>query len=339
MNNKGLNIIKFVAILLITSLLHSCFEEEQPMSLPETQGDIKLGIAHLTENYTYQVFYNFEDNIEEANPELHSWDLAFSCLEGTPHIRINTGISMKAANTGKKAFNETIDVSNLEMNFDNSNNSLETLALKNAFYLENHQFVANDTIFVIDLGKNQNNEVRGYKKVKFLKYENDEYIFQYDDLENSTQPVNCTIPKDVNLNYQYFSFENGLVKVEPQKERWDIQFTSYLTMLPVEDGGEIEYLVRGVLLNPFNTKIVKVQDKDFYDININDTSNYNFVSTLDLIGHDWKEYSIEESAYTIVPNLNFIIKTSADYYYKIRFVDFYNDENQKGFPKFEFARL
>jgi hypothetical protein len=52
----------------------------------------------------------------------------------------------------------------------------------------------------------------------------------------------------------------------------------------------------------------------------------------DEIGYDWKEYDQTAERYTMVPNRVYLLKT-ADALIKMKFVDFYNDQGIKGYPK------
>ncbi len=62
-----------------------------------------------------------------------------------------------------------------------------------------------------------------WKKIRILKDGND-YIVQYADID-ATSFSETRITKDPTFNFNYFSFENGAVTVEPEKDRWDIVFT------------------------------------------------------------------------------------------------------------------
>ena len=69
------------------------------------------------------------------------------------------------------------------------------------------------------------------------------------------------------------------------------------------------------------------------------TSNYNFTNIKDEIGHDWKIRNSADNSFTIKGSKSFIVHTNSGYYYKIRFIDFYNSTGSKGYPKFEIQRL
>jgi hypothetical protein len=78
---------------------------------------------------------------------------------------------------------------------------------------------------------------------------------------------------------------------------------------------------------------------DFMDINAENIAGLEFTTRADVIGYEWKDYNFDMGVYTIVPDMNYVIRDRDGYFYKLRFVDFYSDEGVKGFPTFEFVRL
>ena len=85
------------------------------------------------------------------------------------------------------------------------------------------------------------------------------------------------------------------------------------------------------------TKVAKDTIKNFENIKYNMVSSYNFSDYQNIIGFDWKEF--DGSNYSITPNLTFIIETSSNRYFKLRFTDFYNSSGVKGYPTFEIQEL
>ena len=58
-----------------------------------------------------------------------------------------------------------------------------------------------------------------------------------------------------------------------------------------------------------------------------------------MIGYDWKYYNLDAALYTIEPGLAYVIRDRDGFYYKLRFIDFYSEAGEKGYPKFEYVRL
>ena len=143
--------------------------------------------------------------------------------------------------------------------------------------------------------------------------------------------------KDDMYNRVYFSFVSGSkVDIEPVKSTYDLIFRQYIYYFEVE---ELPYSVVGALVNPSNTDVMAINDKDFADITIDDTLSYDVSPNHDVIGYDWKEFNIDEGFYVVFPEKNFIIRTAMGFYYKFHFVDFYNTSGERGYPKVEFKLL
>jgi len=70
-----------------------------------------------------------------------------------------------------------------------------------------------------------------------------------------------------------------------------------------------------------------------------DTLNGKFETKQDVIGFDWKYYNIDHALYSITPNIVYIIRSVNGLYYKLRFIDYYDQNKQKGNPTFQYELL
>ena len=98
-------------------------------------------------------------------------------------------------------------------------------------------------------------------------------------------------------------------------------------------------MVTGVLANRNGVQTAQVFDKDFAEISSEDIGSYEFSDAIDVIGYDWKYYDFSLANYTINLDQNYIIKTTEGVFYKLHFIDFYNDNGDKGTPTFEIQKL
>ena len=60
---------------------------------------------------------------------------------------------------------------------------------------------------------------------------------------------------------------------------------------------------------------------------------------MNAIGWDWKQYDMSSGPYTVDVTKNYIVKNQNGLYFKLRFIDFYDDIGEKGAPKFELQKL
>ena len=78
---------------------------------------------------------------------------------------------------------------------------------------------------------------------------------------------------------------------------------------------------------------------NFNDITYEMIGDYYFKNNNDMVGYNWKEYDLNAGEYTVFSNINYIIQDNNNKYYKLHFIDFYNNLGEKGYPKFEIQEL
>jgi hypothetical protein len=58
-----------------------------------------------------------------------------------------------------------------------------------------------------------------------------------------------------------------------------------------------------------------------------------------VIGWDWKDYNFEDGSYVLLPDKNYVIKDKDGFFYKMRFINFYDLFGNKGNIAYELIRL
>jgi len=190
-------------------------------------------------------------------------------------------------------------------------------------------------LYVIDLGYSSDGSHLGFKKMQMTDLTGTNYVIQVGDLSNSSG-VEVVINKDPETSFTYYSFDNGVVDIAPPKEEWDLLFTQYTHLFYNPD--EV-YVVSGVLLNRYQTEATLIVGKTFEDVNYADAIQANFSNLINEIGYSWKWYDYSNSVYLVDPSMVYVVRTSEGLFYKIHFIDFYNETGLKGYPKFEIAAL
>ena len=125
--------------------------------------------------------------------------------------------------------------------------------------------------------------------------------------------------------------------IEPKKDSWDVVFTQFSKVFYEPEF--TPYVVVGCLTNPYKTLSYYAEGKTFDEINLSFAENTTLSTDWDAIGYDWKSFSLNQSMYDVYYNKVYLIKDQNEYYYKLRFVDFYSDNGEKGSPTFEYQRL
>lgn len=315
----------------------SCFEEDE-MVIPHETGDLTVGEVELTETYKYQVFYDFETNKTVKQNLISEWDLGFETSDSGWHIILNTSKMMLAGNTGKTDFESVKNNNGATMNFDPSHGILDSTAIGKWYNISAGKPVSKEYVYVIDRGTDEEYNTLGEKKVKFGLQDEKNYVLRFANL-NGSDDKTVIIPKDTSVNFVCFSFEKGIVEIEPDKNNWDLQFGKYSTLLFTDVGDPYPYLVTGVLLNPHKTLAAADTLRKFDEINFEIAESQKFVNQKDIIGYEWKEYDFDNGMYTVLPEKIYILKNRFGYFYKLRFIDYYNSTGEQGYPTFEFLRL
>jgi HmuY protein len=323
----------------------SCEKEETPMVLPPP-GDLTKVVADIGTDYSKAVYISLANNTQQTR-NWKDWDLAFEASETGAYVYLNTGKYMFACHTNSNDF-VTSDSTAKEWRLDNDALDNDSNAIGKWW---NSPSGSSD-VMVIDRGRVfylGANASQRFKKIKLEQVNADQYVFSYCDYASST-PVSFTITKDPQHSLMYFSFDNGgqMVDMSPQKDQWDFVLTRYTHIYYGEPVNSIyrNYLVNGGLNNKWNGvsgfRAVKDSTQGFLPFNqvtAVEAEQYNYTDAANTIGFEWKAVDINTSSYTIVPDRYFILRDKTGYFYKIRFVDFYDDNGNRGSITFEYQRL
>lgn len=334
--------MKYGALLFFVILFASCEKEDTPIQLPPP-GDLTTGSAAMGINYDNQVYVDFETGQTTSVP-YRSYDLAFEASADGWRIYLNTGKFMFVANTltsDMTAADTTGKVWKTETDhLYNDSTAFGSLLNGNGQSL--------NEVFVIDRGRTEHFGAARWRKFQLVHVNALEFRIRY-SMYNNTQTAEFTIPKNPAYSLMYFSFENGgqMADVAPEKNLWDVVFTKYThTYLnePVNSPYRY-YLVAGALLNRWSDAENEVAKQDstpgyrpFDLISSSDMVNFTFYKEAAKIGFEWKEYDFN-LGYTIYTDRFYLLKDQSGYYYKIRFLDFYDENGNKGTATYEYQRL
>ena len=187
---------------------------------------------------------------------------------------------------------------------------------------------------------------RGWKKIRILKSGND-YKIQYADL-NATTHQEVIVTKNAAYNFTFFSFTtNNTVNVEPQKNQWDINFTTFTNIVNMGTVAPYHYADYVLTNLKGNAKAYQVLTSEFtFDAftasNIDATK---FTDDQRNIGSNWRSTSvtggdgIPVSQFVLKTDRFYIIKDTAGNIYKLKFTGGANEAGERGYPKFQYTLL
>lgn len=324
-----------IIVLLLLSL-QSCFKEEALIT-PHEQGDLEEGQAALGSYYETQVYFDLYNNEEVSNSSINDFDLSFESSGEGWIIRLNSAKFMLAGNSHDTVFTADLIQDELDMKFDTSDGNPDSTALGAWYEITEDSSWSRHEVYLVDLGSDREGSSLGQKKVQFGMLGND-YLLRYANMDNSGDTL-VLIVRDPSKDQVYYSFDMGFVDIAPAPDQWSLLFSKYTTMLVTDEGEDYPYLVVGILLNPNEVAASLDTIHDFMNMTRDDIADLEFTSQADVIGYDWKYYNFDAGVYTIVQDMNYVIRDRDGFFYKLRFVDFYSDEGVKGYPTFEFVRL
>ena len=330
---KNLNLNIYLLILALSLIFTSCEKKETPLTLPATKGDLKNYTLRLGKDYTTQLYFTIEDGKVKGN-DFQVWDLAFDCSANGKLILVNGGKEVQVSETDCKTLGEPFNPLNAEWNWDNPSGEWNGTAIGNWWDSLTNKSL--DKIYLIDRGVL---EVNRYKKLRIISVSPTSFFIQHANLDG-TEISSCEVKKLNAKNYVYFNFDkpNETIDLEPEKHSWDLIFTRYRHVY-YEMNPIVPYSVTGVLLNP--NKVVCYKDSliGFNQIDINVAKQFTLSNKKDIIGFDWKNYDFALGRFDVIRKYTYIIKDTKGIYYKLRFIDFYDEQGLKGAPKFEIQRL
>ncbi|MCS6819519.1 MAG: HmuY family protein [Chitinophagales bacterium] len=326
-------------ILCVLLCLHSGCFKEKPYKPKTGAGNDQRVIIPMTPAYRDLFFFSLKKGqiVRQSNPE--HFDLMFENTGQGKMIWLNTSKLMMVKRTGKTSFNDVTYKDTLNKDgwlIDKPDYSPDSNAIGVWWKGTEPNIESDKQVYLIQLGKDLNGNPLGYRKIQIEHYVANTYHVRF-AFPDGTDEHLVSITKNGTTCYRYLSFNNGgrLIDVEPSKDEWDLVFLRYTYIF--YDPYYLPYLVVGALTNPLYIQAYKDSTLQYEKITLNDVQQERFSSRRDVIGYDWKKYDFTE--YKVNPLITYFIKTSDQRYYKLRFLDFYNEKFERGYPTFVYEEL
>lgn len=334
---------KLLILSIVIFALTSCFKDDEVVP-PHQPGDVKTVEIPLTQYYVYQYYFNLATAEKVSFNDRSVFDLNFECIDTSTVIRLNTSNFALIAETPFEKFGDVQDTVGLQWRFDKSDGDIDSLAISNWINIDGSDTTYSNKVWVLNRGLNPMGLQLGLIKIKFTAYKNNKFYFSYSKF-NSEEIIDAVAEKNPNYLTVQFSLENGgePIQTEPEKSNWDLLFSQYTTLLFTSEGLPYPYIVTGTLQKS-GLAVAVDSSLVFSDITLSDTLGLDFSKSTDAIGYTWKRIvgNVETGNYHYETRIewNYIIRDDYNYYYKLRFIDFYNQETgEKGYPVFEYQSL
>ncbi|MDI1254493.1 MAG: HmuY family protein [Flavobacterium sp.] len=289
-----------------------------------------------------------------------SWDFGF--YSGSDFRVVSNGainkFAVKQLNTTNIDEVQTADPSVTTGNFDVANLAYVDAPYGNLSGTAIAEIAANEAdnkVYLVNLGDKVatvapgtatgvalTGDARGWKKIRILRSGND-YKFQYANIDATTHSE-IIISKNAAFNFSFFSFDvNTVVQAEPQKEKWDLNITTFTNEVfqgPTPMGAYF-YPDFAVTNTKAGTRAYQVFTSDFTYENFNLTNVVLDNLLTDLakdqraIGSNWRA----TVPLALKTDRFYVIKDVAGNIYKLKFTAMQNAEGERGHVSFEYKLL
>lgn len=308
-----------ISVLSLIAFLFSCEKDELPKPISNGDGTV-LQVLEMGASYANQIGFSLENaSVNQINAM--DWDMY---IYPDKAIRLNTSRFMKVLKVESEN-DFTLEYADTLFTYDTYSSSHFNFKL-NA--------INNVSYYILDLGRNLEGEFLYKLHLKISLIDN--RVFMEFKKENEDDWKVKVI--ELTSNYGHFySFIKDVEMINPIFIDSDFYCGGYITKF---DEANLDYLVRGILVNKTNDiEIDTVTTISFEDISLADIPSFEFRSQIDQIGYDWKFYDLDKGLYMIDQSKIYIIKYSNGLIYKLKFIDYYNEEGKKGFPTLSFSLL
>lgn len=293
---------------------------------PGFNPDAAVVTIDMGPDYDKQFFFDLETKSVVSSNPVSLWDVAVS-TESPRKLILNSARFMGAAKAGDRL--------DQQYNFDGIT------------YVQDHESLLPDSLalkdwsagatYLVDMGYN-GPEHMGYYRAQFTDLGDAGIAIAY-AASGEDEIITDTIVPDDDYSFVYYSMlSQQQEKVAPPKTEWDLLFTQYVHYF-YEDFGTLPYSVNGALLNDYNVSVAVWTAAVFDSIDAEDIPILDFSDERDVIGYDWKYFTIEEGAYSIIDSLCYVIKDTDGRYHKMQFNSFFNNEGTKGYPTFVIQQI
>jgi hypothetical protein len=337
---SDIKLILSITLLGTVCVFTSCFKEDDKI-FPPPPGNETL-YAFKKSIYDFQSYFDFSSDSSIVVSANDLWQIEFATATDAWDIRINSSAYYKLYPTSDTVFYGAKSVTDpLKYIFDTSNGNPDSCAFSSWIDRSVDPFLPTGEVFLI--GLYDGIKMKPKWKVRIESVNDTSFIFTYATFPYG-KPVTVELLKDKTVSYlQYNLSTQSAVKVEPESSDYDLLFTQYGTILYDNEGVPTPYFVRGILLNPYRVSAALDTLLAFSDITYDLIKDYPFSNVRDIIGHEWKDVKVDQvggtAEYFVNAKLNWIIKDTQGFIYKMHFIDFYNSKAEVGYTTIEYQRL
>ena len=340
--------LSLTALLAGVTLFSSCSNDDpEPIVIPPTEsGLIEVNGGGAT--YPNTAFIDLSTGTQTAVAR-ESWDLAFATgsefkvlingttgamayATGETDINAVSAADMTAADSAALVLSHTNPLGILHV--DDPSNPLSSPIISAVSATE-----GNNQVYILSRGASAVDE-KPFKKIRIIR-KGEGYTLQHASAD-ATDFTSVDITKESDLNFVYFSFEDGIVGVEPGKGAWDFAWSAGTSTTPFASApnGILAYFYQDLIFHNIygGAGVSEVLEEDiaYEDFTEGDAMGLSFNTTDRLsIGSNWRAGGGPTSAPVVKEDVYYVVKDAEENIYKVRFLSVTKD-GERGKPSFEF---
>lgn len=339
--------LSLTALLAGVTMFSSCSDDDptpDPPTPPSSGGIIEVDGGGAA--YPNTAFIDLSSNSQTAVAR-ESWDLAFA--SGSEFkVLINGTTGAMASATGETDINAVsaadmsaadsaalvLSFTNLEgiLHVDDPSNPLSSPAISAISSTE-----GNNEVYFLSRGASAV-DAKPFRKIRIIR-NGEGYTLQHAEAD-ATDFSSVDIAKDSDLNFVYFSFEDGIVDIEPGKGSWDIAWNAGTSTaaFPQATNGILAYFYQDLVYHNMygGAGAAEVLEEDIaYESFTEQDAEALIFNTTDrlTIGSNWRV--TQPSPGEIKQDRYYIVKDAEENIYKVRFLSLTKD-GERGRPSLEF---
>lgn len=307
---------KFIicVIISLTSLFFaSCLPSDEAIS-PYPRGEGRQVILSMGATYASVLYYSLLDDSVVARVPIDAWHCAVSTGE-RPFIRMNSALVGSVQPT-TAAPGTAVATPSTGWAYDAPDGTATAFG---------EWWQQPDRRWIVHLGVNADGRDLGHRLVQ-LEQQPDSLIVHIWRL-NGSNHTRCAVSTKGSAAWIGINLITATaVESEPPRSTWDLAAQRYAHLF-VDGADTTPYAVTGILLAD-GVAARRISVTDSLDRRAADTMTLD--SRRDIIGYDWKSYSIETGVFTTHQDRRWIVRTAAGLLFAVQPVDFYDANGTKG---------
>ena len=346
---------KILSLIVIAGFI-ACEPNDTVEPTPPSEGDvIEPNVGGPDQ--PNQAFIDLSTGVATAVAK-DSWDLGFS-TDANFNVILNYAAKVVARPTDKTNLNEVTSVlvtdeykaetvvgfdGNIEW-IDNPDGNLNETAIAPISATDN-----DNVVYVINRGDIEVSgavQERGFLKVKITR-QGEGYSVTYGEIDATTYET-VTIAKDSKYNFTFFSFDDGVVNVEPEQKLWDLQMTTF-TNYTFDGVKNVPYQFKDFsIINYQNVKMASIEvttEVTYANFSYADAQAITFENDRLGIGSSWRgaifnpDYTVD---YYVKDDIFYVIEDPDGNLYKLSFTRMLcvdaSCAGERGHPEFVYELL